>query len=92
MLELKLVYKKEHDIIAEASERLQDLGDDLDSVLGALDFLSGAWSISRYPFFNNNAITTPEEFITQEMCARGIQHAGEVLRIARSYLRKHGVI
>jgi len=92
MLELKLIYKKEHDIIADVASNLQDLGKDLDVVLDALDYLSGAWNISRYPFFNGNVITTPEEFITEEMCKRGIEHSEVVIRIAENYLRKYGII
>ncbi|ACR41663.1 HEPN domain-containing protein [Saccharolobus islandicus] len=92
MLEVKLIYKKEHDIIADASNNLQDLGNELDVVLNALDYLSGAWNISRYPFFNGNNITTPEEFVTEEMCRQGINYSDEVISIAENYLRKHGVI
>lgn len=51
MLEVKLIYKKEHDIIADASNNLKDLGNELDVVLNALDYLSGAWNMSRYPYF-----------------------------------------
>ncbi|EHP69623.1 hypothetical protein, C-terminal domain of eukaryotic chaperone SACSIN like protein [Metallosphaera yellowstonensis MK1] len=92
MLELKLVYKKEHDIIADVASNLQDLGRDLDEVLNALDYLSGAWSVSRYPFFNGNAVTTPEEFVTEEMCRRGIEYSESVIKIAENYLRKYGII
>lgn len=92
MLELKLIYKKEHDIIADASSNLQDLGNELDIVLNALDYLSGAWNISRYPFFNGNNITTPEEFVTEEMCRQGIEYSNEVIAIAGNYLRKYGII
>lgn len=92
MLEVKLIYKKEHDIIADASNNLKDLGNELDVVLNALDYLSGAWNISRYPFFNGNNITTPEEFVTEEMCRQGINYSDEVINIAENYLRKHGVI
>ncbi|BCU67744.1 hypothetical protein HS7_11810 [Sulfolobales archaeon HS-7] len=92
MLELKLVYKKEHDVIADASNLLQDIGNELDVVLNALDYLSSAWNISRYPFFNGNNITTPEEFVNEEMCKRGIEYSEQVIGIAEKYLRKHGVI
>ena len=92
MLEVKLIYKKEHDIIAEASNNLQDLGEDLDIILNALDYLSGAWNMSRYPFFNGNSVTTPEEFVTEEMCVKGIKYSDEVIRIAENYLRKYGII
>ena len=92
MLEVKLIYKKEHDIIAEASNNLQDLGNDLDLVLNALDYLSGAWNISRYPFFNGTNIVTPEEIVTEEMCIQGINYSDEVIKIAENYLRKYGVI
>jgi len=92
MLEVKLIYKKEHDIIADASNNLQDLGNELDVVLNALDYLSGAWNMSRYPFFNGNNITTPEEFVTEEMCRQGINYSDEGISIAENYLRKHGVI
>ncbi|BBG23387.1 hypothetical protein IC006_0671 [Sulfuracidifex tepidarius] len=75
MLELKLIYRKEHDVIADASSNLQDLGEELDVVLNALDYLSGAWDISQYPFFNADTVTTPEDFVTEEMCREGIRYS-----------------
>jgi HEPN domain-containing protein len=92
MLEVKLVYKKEHELIADASNNLQELGKDLDIVLEALDYLSGGWSISRYPVINGQDIKTPEEIITEEMCRQGIDYSEKVLKIAESFLRKYGII
>ncbi|MDT7901913.1 MAG: HEPN domain-containing protein [Acidianus sp.] len=92
MLEVKLIYRKEHDVIADASNNLQELGEDLDKVLNALDYLSGAWNISRYPFFNGQDVKTPEEIVTEEMCRKGIRYSDEVLKIAESFLRKYGII
>ncbi|BCU69862.1 HEPN domain-containing protein [Stygiolobus caldivivus] len=92
MLEVKLVYKEEHDVIAEASAHLQELGNDLDKVLEALDYLSGAWTTSRYPVLNGFDVKTPEEVVTEEMCKKGIEYSEEVLKVAESFLRKYGVI
>jgi HEPN domain-containing protein len=92
MLEVKLVYKREHDVIVEASTHLQELGVDLDKVLEALDYLSGGWSISRYPVINGQDIKIPEEIITEDMCKKGIEYSDEVLKIAEYFLRKYGII
>ncbi|MEM1646548.1 MAG: hypothetical protein QXL96_11985 [Ignisphaera sp.] len=50
--------------MAEASNYLQELGKDLDIVLDALDYLSGGWSISRYPVINGQEINTPSSCST----------------------------
>jgi HEPN domain-containing protein len=92
MLEVKLVFKKEHELVVEASNYLQELGKDLDTILDALDYLSGGWSISRYPVINGQDIKTPEEIITEEMCRQGIDYSEKVLKIAESFLRKYGII
>ena len=92
MPEVKFVYKKGHDVIADASTHLQELGNDLDKVLEALDYLSGAWTTSRYPVLNGLDVKTPEEMVTEEMCRKGIEYSEEVLKVAESFLRKYGII
>ncbi|WP_338600310.1 hypothetical protein V6M85_11740 [Sulfolobus tengchongensis] len=67
------MYKREHDIIADVANNLQDLGKELDIVLEALDYLSNAWNIARYQFLNGNEVVEPEEYISEDMCKEGIR-------------------
>ncbi len=94
MLEVKKKFVCNHGpaLISVFEEAFQDeMRPEYDVVVEALDYLSGFYTMTRYPRLVGDRVLAPWDMITRDIGVRAVDYARRVLEIARRYLEERGV-
>jgi len=92
MLETKLFFVKEHNVLPYFVEKFrEEWKEDYNIIVEALEFLMYEWSRTRYPF-NIDRVYLPEEYYTEEKARKALDYAKRVLEITEEYLKDKNVL
>ena len=92
MLEIKLFFVRDHNVLPFFVEKFKDeWKEEFNVIVEALDFLKFKWFRTRYPFEMEDVII-PEEYYNKEKAEKAIEFAEEVLKIAKEYLKSKNVL
>ncbi len=69
-----------------------DWRDEFDTVLEVIGWFTEYYTRSRYPFLLKGEVISPEEFIDREIAEEALNKAEEVLKIAKEYLGRKGIL
>lgn len=92
MLETKLFFIREHNILPYFVEKFKDeWKEEFNIIVEALDHLKFDWVRTRYPF-EIDSIILPEEYYDENKARKALIYAGRVLEIVEKYLKEKNVL
>lgn len=92
MLETKLFFIREHNILPYFVEKFKDeWKEEFNIIVEALDHLKFDWVRTRYPF-EMESIILPEEYYDENKARKALIYAGRVLEIVEKYLKEKNVL
>ena len=92
MLETKLFFIREHNILPYFVEKFKDeWKEEFNIIVEALDHLKFDWARTRYPF-EIESIILPEEYYDENKARKALTYAERVLEIVEKYLKEKNVL
>jgi len=91
ILEIHGIFTKEHEINTQFAvlAKKEKFDENFSrTILTALEFFTLDWSRTRYPFIFKGAVTSPEEYYSEEKAGKALETAAEILRLVKGYLEQ----
>ncbi len=95
MIEAEREYVMNHGpALASQFSRLfiEELGEDLDTVVESLGWFMEYYTRSRYPFIMRGEVISPERYIDEFTADEALKRCRRVVSIAEEYLRAKGLL